>query len=165
MPPVAPATQRLRCAIDRHLEGRWPGRCTSGDIRVISGRVALRAFDRRRGTRSATGRISRANFADDQRTPVTSSASLSLPVRAESARAGSSLSVPQNGTSGTRQTRPTTASQPSLCAPRCGDRIAPSGSYARLSTRVRGPPVDTTLSPRRGVCSFAPSRAPRACTA
>ena len=49
-----------------------------------------------------TARDSRAYFADDQRTPVTSSASsasLGLLVRAESGRAGSLLSVPQNESS------------------------------------------------------------------
>ncbi len=39
---------------------------TSGVIRVISGRVALGAVDRRRGARCATGRDSRDNFADDR---------------------------------------------------------------------------------------------------
>ena len=34
--------------------------------RVMSGRVALRVFDRGRGARWATGRDSRDNFADDQ---------------------------------------------------------------------------------------------------
>ncbi len=37
----------------------------TGVVRVISGRVALRAFDRGRGAKCATGRNSRDNFADD----------------------------------------------------------------------------------------------------
>ena len=40
---------------------------TSGVVRVMSGRVALRAFDRGRGARCATGRNPCDNFADDQR--------------------------------------------------------------------------------------------------
>ncbi len=44
-----------------------PTRCIPGVIRVISGRVALRAFDRGRGARRATGRDSNQNFADDRR--------------------------------------------------------------------------------------------------
>ena len=35
---------------------------------------AAEAFDRRQGVRSATGRNSRANFADDRRAPATTSA-------------------------------------------------------------------------------------------
>ncbi len=49
---------------------RWPH--TPGVIPVISGRVALRAFDRGRGARCATGRNSRDNFADDRAVTLSS---------------------------------------------------------------------------------------------